>query len=74
MVDVRVKGAIGALEVEDLHDLDWLKAQFVDAGIWLRPFGKVIYTMPPFTITPAELSAITGAIADILPRWAARKT
>jgi adenosylmethionine---8-amino-7-oxononanoate aminotransferase len=73
VVDVRVKGAIGALEVADLHDLDWLKAQFVDAGIWLRPFGKVIYTMPPFTITPAELSAITGAMTEILPRWAARK-
>ena len=73
VVDVRVKGAIGAVEVGELHDLDWLKAQFVEAGIWLRPFGKVIYTMPPFTITSAELSAITGAIAEILPRWAARK-
>lgn len=73
VVDVRVKGAIGAVEVTELHDLDWLKAQFVEAGIWLRPFGKVIYTMPPFTITSAELSAITGAIAEILPRWAARK-
>tara|TARA_R110002110_G_scaffold7770_9_gene39293 strand:+ start:3286 stop:4536 length:1251 start_codon:yes stop_codon:yes gene_type:complete len=73
VTDIRVKGAIGAVEVEDLHNLDWLKAQFVEAGIWLRPFGNVIYTMPPFTMTSAELSAITGAIADILPRWAARR-
>jgi len=72
VVDVRIKGAIGAIEVADLHNLDWLKAQFVAAGIWLRPFGNVIYTMPPFTITPDELSAITGAISDILPRWADR--
>ena len=71
VVDVRVKGAVGAVQVEDLHNLDWLKAQFVEAGIWLRPFGNVIYTMPPFTVTPAELSAITGAMAEILPRWAA---
>jgi adenosylmethionine-8-amino-7-oxononanoate aminotransferase len=70
--DVRVKGAIGAIEVEQLHDLDWLKAQFVEAGIWLRPFGNVIYTMPPFVITEDELSRITGAIAEILPRWSAR--
>ncbi len=70
VVDIRIKGAIGAIEVADLHNLDWLKAQFVAAGIWLRPFGNVIYTMPPFTITPDELSAITGAISDILPRWA----
>ncbi|MEE2997195.1 MAG: adenosylmethionine--8-amino-7-oxononanoate transaminase [Pseudomonadota bacterium] len=72
VVDVRVKGAIGAVETSALHDLDWLKAQFVDAGIWLRPFGNVIYTMSPLTITSAELSAITGAISDILPRWAER--
>lgn len=72
VVDIRIKGAIGAIEVTDLHNLDWLKAQFVAAGIWLRPFGNVIYTMPPFTITPDELSAITGAISDILPRWADR--
>lgn len=69
VVDVRVKGAVGALEVDNLHNLDWLKVQFIEAGIWLRPFGNVIYTMPPFTVTPSELSAITGAIADILPRW-----
>ncbi|MGB0631127.1 MAG: adenosylmethionine--8-amino-7-oxononanoate transaminase [Alphaproteobacteria bacterium] len=72
VVDVRIKGAIGAVEVEKLHDLDWLKAQFVEAGIWLRPFGNVIYMMPPFTVTSTELTAITGAIADILPRWAER--
>jgi adenosylmethionine-8-amino-7-oxononanoate aminotransferase len=70
--DVRVKGAIGAIEVENLHDLDWLKMQFVEAGIWLRPFGNVIYTMPPFVVTREELSAITGAIAEILPPWSAR--
>lgn len=73
VVDVRVKGAIGAVEVENLHELDWLKAQFIEAGIWLRPFGNVIYTMPPFTITSAELSAITSAMAEILPRWAGRR-
>ena len=72
VVDIRIKGAIGAIEVADLHNLDWLKAQFVAAGIWLRPFGNVIYTMPPFTITQDELSAIAGAISDILPRWADR--
>jgi adenosylmethionine-8-amino-7-oxononanoate aminotransferase len=73
VVDIRVKGAIGVVEVAELYDIDWLKAQFIESGIWLRPFGNVIYTMPPFTITTAELSAITGSIAEILPRWVARK-
>lgn len=69
---VRTKGAIGVVEVEELHDLDRLKAAFVDAGVWLRPFGNVVYAMPPFTVSDDELSAITGAIADVLPRWADR--
>jgi adenosylmethionine-8-amino-7-oxononanoate aminotransferase len=70
--DVRVKGAIGAIEVEELHDLDWLKTEFIKSGVWLRPFGNVIYTMPPFIVTGEELSIITGAIAEVLPRWSAR--
>ncbi len=74
VVDVRVKGAVGAIEVAELHDLDWLKEQFVEAGIWLRPFGNVIYTMPPLTISEGELAAITGRITEILPRWASRHT
>tara|TARA_A100001037_G_scaffold244944_1_gene226199 strand:- start:1449 stop:2663 length:1215 start_codon:yes stop_codon:yes gene_type:complete len=73
VVEIRVKGAVGAVEVFDLHNLDWLKAQFVDAGVWLRPFGNVIYTMPPLTVTPSELTSITSAMAEILPRWAERK-
>ena len=72
VLDVRVKGAIGAVEVEHLHNLAWLMEQFVKAGIWLRPFGNVIYTMPPFTVTTEEVSAITASIQDILPRWAER--
>ncbi|PPR10387.1 MAG: Adenosylmethionine-8-amino-7-oxononanoate aminotransferase [Alphaproteobacteria bacterium MarineAlpha11_Bin1] len=72
VTDVRVKGAIGAIEVKNMYDLDWLKTQFVETGIWLRPFGKVIYTMPPFSITASELSLISGAMVEILPRWAQR--
>ena len=72
VVDVRVKGAIGAVEVEKLHDLDWLKSAFVEAGVWLRPFGNVIYTMPPFTVGEAELTMILDAMCDVIPRWATR--
>ena len=69
VVDVRVKGAIGVVEVQELHNLNWLKSEFVKSGIWLRPFGNVIYTMPPFTATTVEMFAITNAILDIVPRW-----
>ena len=70
VVDVRIKGAVGAIEVAELHSLDRLKGAFVDAGVWLRPFGNVIYTMPPFTLTDPELAAITDAMTRIVPVWA----
>jgi adenosylmethionine-8-amino-7-oxononanoate aminotransferase len=60
--DVRVCGAIGAVELAVAPDLDALRAAFVAAGIWLRPFGRIVYTTPPLTIAPAELAAVTRAI------------
>ena len=72
VVDVRVKGAVGAVEVAELHSLDRLKAAFVEAGVWLRPFGNVIYAMPPFTLAAAELAAVTDAMTRIVPLWAGR--
>ena len=66
VVDVRVKGAIGVVELVGPIDLDNLRRQFVERGVWLRPFGNVIYLMPPFIITPAELTQLTGAIVAVL--------
>ncbi len=60
--DVRVKGAIGVVELETAVDLNALKAGFVQAGVWIRPFGRTIYLTPAFTISPDELSALTRAI------------
>jgi len=60
--DVRVCGAIGVVELENKPDLGALRAAFVAAGTWLRPFGRVIYTTPPLTMSPDDLSALTHAI------------
>ena len=60
--DVRVKGAIGVVELEAPADLDRLRARFVEAGVWIRPFGRTIYLTPAFTISPDDLSALTRAI------------
>ena len=60
--DVRVKGAIGVVELEPAPDLKALKARFVEAGVWIRPFGRTIYLTPAFTILPQELAALTQAI------------
>lgn len=67
VVDVRVKGAVGVVQVDPAKiDIYALRPKFVERGVWLRPFKDVIYTMPPLTISSEELSAITGAVKDVL--------
>lgn len=62
---VRVMGAIGVVEMERIADLNALRARFVDNGVFIRPFGNVIYLTPAFTIAPDELTQLTGAIAKV---------
>mgnify|MGYP000181441245 CR=1 FL=1 len=66
--DVRVLGAIGVVELHDPVNMQEIQPRFVDAGVWLRPFGRLIYTMPPYIIQPPELTAITSAIYKIVDR------
>jgi adenosylmethionine---8-amino-7-oxononanoate aminotransferase len=63
--DVRVLGAIGVIELEEPIDLTQVVPRLVDLGVWLRPFGKLLYTMPPFVIAPPELSQVTAAMCAI---------
>ena len=64
--DVRVRGAIGVVELQCAGDLDALKAALVARGVWVRPFRNILYLTPAFTITPAELSTLTGAVRQVL--------
>jgi adenosylmethionine-8-amino-7-oxononanoate aminotransferase len=64
--DVRVKGAIGVIEMEHIDDLDALRARFVAQGVFVRPFGNIIYLTPAFTIAPDELKTLTGAVATVV--------
>jgi adenosylmethionine-8-amino-7-oxononanoate aminotransferase len=64
--DVRVMGAIGVVEMDRIDDLGALRARFVEQGVFLRPFGNIIYLTPAFTITPDELSQLTRAIATVI--------
>jgi adenosylmethionine-8-amino-7-oxononanoate aminotransferase len=50
VADVRVKGAIGAVELSGTIDLDAMRRRFPELGVWMRPFGRVVYLMPPFVI------------------------
>ncbi len=64
--DVRVKGAIGVVEMRRIDDLDALRARFVEEGVFIRPFGNVIYLTPAFTIGEDELGSLTGAVVAVL--------
>lgn len=66
VVDVRVQGAVGVVQLERITGLDALKARFVEEGVWIRPFGDIVYLTPSFTIEPDDLSQLTGAIARVL--------
>jgi adenosylmethionine-8-amino-7-oxononanoate aminotransferase len=64
--DVRVMGAIGVVEMERIDDLDALRARFVDEGVFIRPFGHVIYLTPSFTIPAEDLSRLTAAVVTVV--------
>jgi adenosylmethionine-8-amino-7-oxononanoate aminotransferase len=66
--DVRVLGAIGVVEMDHVGNLNALKADFVAAGVWVRPFGKTVYLTPSFTITEAELDMLTATVHAVLRR------
>jgi hypothetical protein len=64
--DVRVKGAVGVVEMNAMGNLDTLRARFVAEGVFVRPFGNIIYLTPAFTIAPDELKTLTDAVAKVV--------
>ncbi len=70
VVDVRWQGAIGVIEMSGLPAVESLKADFVEAGIWVRPFNNIIYLMPPFVICDSDLETLINTCLAVTRRWA----
>jgi adenosylmethionine-8-amino-7-oxononanoate aminotransferase len=64
--DVRVKGAIGVVELERIDDLEALRARFIAEGVFIRPFGSTVYLTPAFTISPDELATLMDAVVRVV--------
>ncbi|WP_299872603.1 adenosylmethionine--8-amino-7-oxononanoate transaminase [uncultured Cocleimonas sp.] len=71
--EVRVKGAIGVVELHEPLVTTWSQPRFTEKGVWLRPFGKLVYLMPAYIMESAELRVLTSAIYDVLGEWQKEK-
>jgi adenosylmethionine-8-amino-7-oxononanoate aminotransferase len=69
VAEVRVLGAIGVVEMKQVVAMKAITEAFVNAGVWIRPFGKLVYLMPPFIISDEDLATLTGTVAQVLAEY-----
>ncbi|USD22653.1 adenosylmethionine--8-amino-7-oxononanoate transaminase [Microbulbifer variabilis] len=66
VADVRALGAIGVVEMREPINTVKVQEALIERGVWLRPFGKLVYAMPPYVISKEDLSQLTSAMVNVL--------
>lgn len=66
VADVRVLGAIGVVELSRAVDMKKIQKAFISEGVWIRPFGKLVYIMPPYIISEEDLQSLCLGMKNVL--------
>jgi adenosylmethionine-8-amino-7-oxononanoate aminotransferase len=66
VAEVRTLGAIGVIELKEPVDMKTIQPMFVERGVWVRPFGKLVYAMPPFVMGTQDVATLTAAMVDVV--------
>jgi adenosylmethionine-8-amino-7-oxononanoate aminotransferase len=66
--EVRILGAIGVIELKKTVDMKAVQGMFVERGVWVRPFGKLVYCMPPYVMNTQDTATLTAAMVDVVSR------
>lgn len=73
VVDVRVRGALGVVQLNRTGEGPWFRPRFLEDGVWIRPFGDIIYVAPPFVISSEDLGRLTRAIVRHVSAWSQQR-
>jgi len=73
VVDVRVRGALGIVQLSKAGEGPWFRSRFLADGVWIRPFGDIVYIAPPFVISTEELSRLTQSIVRHVSAWSQQR-
>ncbi|WP_430284962.1 adenosylmethionine--8-amino-7-oxononanoate transaminase [Psychrobacter pacificensis] len=69
VADVRCLGAVAVIELDDAVDMPIFQSLLIDHGIWVRPFGKLVYIMPPYVVTDDELTTLCQALLKVVRKY-----